>query len=176
MRREASRLRLNQASDKVAMVDGAPWIRNQLQAQSLPLEVIELDFYHLEENVQKARRVVYGEDCDPGQPWAAAVAHTAKHEGYAALPDQLVAWKATLRGAKRRKAAAVLLDYVTDRRTMVEYPKYLAARRQIGSGPTESMCKTTTARLKGVGMRWQGDNAEAIMALDALEQSGEWKC
>ena len=58
---------------------------------------------------------------------------------------------------------------------MIQYPKFLAAGRQIGSGPTESMCKATTQRIKGVGMRWDGDNAEAIMALEALEQSGEWK-
>jgi hypothetical protein len=58
---------------------------------------------------------------------------------------------------------------------MVAYPEYVAAGRQIGSGPTESMCKTTTTRLKGVGMRWDAGNAEALMALAALEQSGEWK-
>lgn len=175
MRHDACRLRLDQADDKVAVIDGAPWIRNQIQRQSLPLDVIELDFYHLADNVHKARRVVYGEETPDGQAWAAAVLHTAKHAGYVALRDQLVGWKATVRGTKPRKAAELLLDYVTDRRDMVEYPAYLAAGRQIGSGPTESMCKTTTARLKGVGMRWDAGNAEAIMVLDALEQSGEWK-
>ena len=175
MRHDACRLRLDLADDKVAVVDGAPWIRNQLQGQSLPLDVIELDFYHLADNVHKARRVVYGEEAPDGQEWAAAVLHTAKHTGYIALRDRLVAWKGTLRGPKKRQAAELLLDYVTDRREMVAYPEYLAAGRQIGSGPTESMCKTTTMRLKGVGMRWDAGNAEAIMALDALEQSGEWQ-
>jgi len=37
------------------------------------------------------------------------------------------------------------------------------------------MCKTTTARLKGSGMRWDGFNAEAVMSLAALEQSDQWK-
>jgi hypothetical protein len=175
MRREASRLRLDLAADKVAVVDGAPWIRNQIQGQSLPLDVIELDFYHLADNVHKARRVVYGEEAEQGQAWAAQVLHTAKHAGYAALRDELVAWRKGLRGAKKRQAASPLLGYVTDRREMVAYPEYLAAGRQIGSGPTESMCKTTTTRLKGAGMRWDAGNAEALMALDALEQSGEWK-
>lgn len=46
--------------------------------------------------------------------------------------------------------------------------------RQIGSGPTESMCKATTQRIKGRGKRWDGDNAESIMSLEALEQSGGW--
>jgi hypothetical protein len=175
MRREAGRLRLDLADDKVAVVDGAPWIKNQVRGQSLPLDALELDFYHLADNVHKARRVVYGEEAVAGQEWAAGILHLAKHTGYAAVRDQLVAWKGPLRGAKKRKAAAVLLDYVTDRREMVEYPEYLALGRQIGSGPTESMCKTTTTRLKGVGMRWEADNAEALMALDALEQSDEWK-
>jgi hypothetical protein len=175
MRRDACRLQLDQAEDKVAVVDGAEWIANQIQAQSLPVDVIELDFYHLADYVHKTRRVVYGEEDEAGAAWAAAVLHTAKHDGYEALRDQLVAWKQSLRGARKRKAAEGLLGYVTDRRAMVAYPEYLAAGRQIGSGPTESMCKATTLRLKGSGMRWDGDNAEAVMALDALEQSGEWQ-
>lgn len=91
------------------------------------------------------------------------------------LRDYLVAWKAELRGTKKRQAAEALLGYVTERRDMVAYPEYLAAGRQIGSGPTESMGKATTRRRKGVGMRWDGDNAEAVMALEALDQSGEWQ-
>ena len=38
----------------------------------------------------------------------------------------------------------------------------------------EATCKTLTARLKGSGMRWDSDNAEAIMALEALTQSDQW--
>lgn len=58
---------------------------------------------------------------------------------------------------------------------MIRYPEFLARDWQIGSGPTEALCKTTTARLKGSGMRWDGDNAEAVMALACLEQSGQWR-
>src|SRR5262249_40610014 len=180
MRRDAGRIRLDTADDKVAIVDGADWIRNQIQGQSLPLDVLELDFSHRADNVHKARRAVYGEDPTgasdtPGQQWATVVLHRAKHEGYEAVRDYLVGWKAGLHGAKKRQAAEALLGYVTERRDMVAYPEYLAAGRQIGSGPTESMCKATTRRLKGVGMRWDADNAEAVMALEALDQSGEWQ-
>ena len=56
------------------------------------------------------------------------------------------------------------------------YPEFQAKGWQIGSGPTEATCKTLTARLKGSGMRWDADNAEAIMALEALTQSGQWDC
>jgi len=45
---------------------------------------------------------------------------------------------------------------------------------QIGSGPTDATFKALTARLKGPGMRWDADNAEAIVALEALTQNGQW--
>jgi hypothetical protein len=180
MRRDAARVRLDQADDKVAVVDGADWIKNQIQQQGLPLDAVGLDFYHLADYVHKTRRAVYGEEDPqapqaPGNAWAARVLHTAKHDGYAALRDALVGWKGRLRGRKQRQAAEALLGYVTDRREMVLYPEFQAVGRQIGSGPTESMCKATTQRLKGVGMRWDADNAEALMALEALDQSGAWQ-
>jgi hypothetical protein len=56
MRREGGRIQFDQADEKVGNVDGSPWIRNQIQRQSLPLDDLGLDFYHLSENVHKARR------------------------------------------------------------------------------------------------------------------------
>ena len=179
MRRDGGRVGLGQADDKVAVVDGSEWINNQLRRQSLPLDDTGLDFYHLAENVHKARRAVFGDEDPkdeqaPGNAWAASLLHTAKHEGYEKLRDALVAWKAGRRGASPLKAAEQLLNYVTDRREMIQYPKFQELGRQIGSGPTESMCKATTQRIKGCGRRWDGDNAESVMALEALEQSGAW--
>jgi hypothetical protein len=175
MRRDAAHIRLDGADEKVANVDGADWIRNQIRRQSLPLDAVGLDFYHLADNAHKARRAAFGEEDEAGRAWAAAVLHTAKHEGYQALWERLTAWRAELRGPKKREAADGLLHYVAKREEMIRYPEFQAKGWQIGSGPTEAMCKTTTARLKGSGMRWDADNAEAVMALDALEQSGEWK-
>jgi hypothetical protein len=179
MRRDAGRVGLDKADDKVGVVDGSEWIKNQIQRQSVPLDDLGLDFYHLAENVHKARRAVYGEEdpkeqTAPGNAWVGQILHTAKQEGYAKLRDQLQEWKSGLRGGGPRQAAEHLLNYVTDRREMIQYPKFREMGRQIGSGPTESMCKATTQRIKGRGRRWDGDNAESIMALEALEQSGAW--
>ena len=173
MRREASRIRLDLADEKVGNVDGSPWIRNQVQRQSLPLDELGLDFYHLSENVHKARREIYGEDNDAGKQWAGEVLHNFKHLGYDSTWEQLLTWRVGLRRGCRA-AADRLLNYVSERRDMIKYPEFLAKNWQIGSGPTEATCKTLTARLKGSGMRWDADNAEAIMALEALTQSGQW--
>jgi hypothetical protein len=173
MRREAARIRLDWADEKVGNVDGSPWIRNEVQRQSLPLDALGLDFYHLGENAHKARREIYGEDDEAGKNWVGDVLHRFKHDGYEGVWQGLLEWRVGLRGGKR-KAADRLLSYVTERREMIRYPEFLAKGWQIGSGPTEVTCKTLTARLKGSGMRWDGDNAEAIMALEALTQSGQW--
>ncbi len=176
MRQAAGRVGLGQAQDKVGVVDGAEWIRAQIKGQSLPLDGLGLDFYHLAENVHKARRAVYGEEDGeeaPGRQWAAGVLHQAKHGRYVELEEAVWEWAFRWRGAKR-KAALGLLSYISEREEMIRYPEFLQKGRQIGSGPTESMCKATTLRVKGVGKKWDGDNAEALMALEALDQSGLW--
>ncbi len=174
MRREAGRIRLDLADEKVGNVDGSPWIRNQIERQSLPLDALGLDFYHLSENVHKARREIYGEDDESGKTWAGEVLHRFKHDGYDATWQRLVEWRVGVRRGKR-KAADRLLGYVSERQEMIKYPEFVSKGWQIGSGPTEATCKTLTARLKGSGMRWDTDNAEAVMALEALTQSGQWK-
>jgi hypothetical protein len=174
MRRQACRIRLDLADEKVGNVDGSPWIRNQVRRQSLPLDELGLDFYHFGENIHKTRREVYGEEEELGKAWAAQVLHRFKHEGYEAGWEHLLEWRAGLR-KKQLPAADRLLAYVSERKEMIKYPEFQAKGWQIGSGPTEATCKTLTARLKGSGMRWDAANAEAIMALEALTQSGQWE-
>jgi hypothetical protein len=172
MRRDAGRIRLDLADEKVGNVDGSPWIRNQVERQSLPLDALGLDFYHLSENVHKARREIYGDEDEAGKEWAGDLLHVFKHDGYEAAWSQLLEWRLALK--RGRAAADRLVNYVSERRDMIRYPEFRSKGWQIGSGPTEATCKTLTARLKGSGMRWDGDNAEAIMALEALTQSGLW--
>ena len=174
MRRLAARIDLPAAQEKVGNVDGAPWIRLQVACQNLPLDELGLDFYHLAENVHKARRAVYGETDEAGTAWAGEMLHAFKHDGYDAAWEKLVTWRGLWRGSKRA-AADGLLGYVSERREMILYPEFAAKGWQIGSGPTESCCKTLTQRLKGSGMRWDADNAEAIMALESLREGGLWK-
>jgi hypothetical protein len=172
MRRDGGRCGFFDAGQRLAVIDGGPWIANQIRRQSMPVTAVCLDFFHLAENVHRARRSCFG-DADPaGLAWAAGLLHVAKHDGYDPLRDALAAWRATLRAPAKRRAAGLLLDYVTERRAMIAYPAFVKAGWQIGSGPTESQCKQVPRRVKGRGKRWDGDNAEAVMALEAVRQSG----
>jgi hypothetical protein len=173
LRRMSDQVGLRQASERVALVDGAPWIRNQFEFHGL-VDAIGLDFYHLQENAQKARRVVFGEESPEGQTWLGQLMQTLKHEGYEAGWGRMVALRATLRSPSKRTATDRLLQYVAERKEMICYPEFRAKGWQIGSGPTEAECKTTTHRVKGRGRRWNSENAEAMMALAALHDSGMW--
>jgi hypothetical protein len=175
VRREAKRLDFASADERIGIVDGARWIESQLQEQPLPLDGLGLDFYHLSENVHRCRRLVFGDKAEEGQIWAGNLLQTFKHDGFASALDVLIVWIALLRGKTKRAAAKKLLKYVSERKDMINYPEFRAKGWQIGSGPTESRCKTTTSRLKGRGRRWDGPNAEAVAALTTLMDSGQWQ-
>jgi hypothetical protein len=175
LRREADRLRFRQAGQRVALVDGAAWIREQMQLHLAELDGLGLDFYHLSENVHRARREVFGEDAPEGRAWADELMHIFKHDGYNPAWERLVEWRVKLAGPRKRKAADRLLKYVAARQEMIRYPAFRANGWQIGSGPTESQCKLCTERLKGHGRRWDRLNATAVAALDTLNRSGQWQ-
>jgi hypothetical protein len=117
---------------------------------------------------------VFGDDDAAGYDWAAALLHTLKHAGYEPAWDQLTSWRTTLRSPAKKQAADRLLNYVSERREMIDYRRFQGRGWQIGSGPTESRCKTSTARLKGRGRRWDPPHAEAVAALTTLQDSQQW--
>ncbi len=70
--------------------------------------------------------------------------------------------------------ARLLRNYLTERWEMVDYRRAVALGWDIGSGPTEAMCKNLTLRLKRTGMKWDPSNAAAVMNLVTLRESGQW--
>ena len=67
-----------------------------------------------------------------------------------------------------------LMLYVAERRILLNYPECDQKGWDVGIGSRESMCGAMTRRLKLRGMRWDRDNAEAMMALEAVEQMEGW--
>ena len=168
----AEEVKLLDADERIANIDGAPWIRNQIEFHGLA-DDIGLDYYHLRDNAHKTRRIVFGEESEAGKTWMKELMGKFYSEGYDAAYDALVECRVPLRGAKRAEANR-LLNFVSERREMIRYPEFRAHDWQIGSGPTEAQCKSTTARVKGRGRRWDAVNAESVMALSCLNSSDGW--
>jgi len=172
LRNDAARVHLRAADERLGIVDGAVCLRNHLDL--LPLNEIMLDFFHGSEHVGEAAARTLGAESDAAEQWLAKVLHALRHEGYEPFFQHLLDWRAPLRGGKR-KAADELISYVASRREMIIYEKCDPNGWDVGSGPMESMCGVTTDRIKGRGRRWDLENAEAMMALEALYQStGLW--
>jgi uncharacterized protein UPF0236 len=172
MQRMALQIDLKKADEKIGNVDGSPWIRNEIEYYGL-VDALGLDYFHLRDNVQKTRLVVYGEKDPAGQVWRDEIMGLFYEWGYDVVWERLVTWRSALCGPKRKEADR-LLAYIAQRRDMIRYPEFRQRGWQIGSGPTEAQCKATTQRLKGRGRRWNRTNAEAVMALDCLDSSHAW--
>jgi hypothetical protein len=173
MRRDASRIRLEEADASIGIYDGAVWIDRQTEKQGLGLTDRCLDFWHLRDYAQKTRRAVYGED-EAGKTWLDELMHTFKHEGYEVAWDRLATERAGLATDAKKKALDGLMHYIAERSHLINYPEFRAKGWQIGSGPTEAQCGTTTDRVKGKGRRWDQENALGVMSLETLYQSRAW--
>jgi len=175
LRREAGRLRIGDADEKLSVTDGADWIDRQLDCKLPMLDSRVLDFYHLSEHVWLVANICFGQGNEQAGKFASEILHIAKHDGPTALLTRLMDEHKKYRCRGKRKSLKELIQYIARRFGMCEYPKFIEKGWQIGSGPTEAMCKVLTYRLKGAGMRWDRYGADAIMALVALQQSNTWK-
>ena len=175
MRREACKLKLDKADVKYSITDGADWILKQYNQQLPMLNENILDYYHLRDHVTKAAHVLFGEGTVESTKWREELMGLVWNHGSLVMLDKLSEYHKTLRSPTKRSELKSLRQYVAKRVMMTDYPSFRELGYDTGSGPTESFCGCLTKRLKGSGMRWDGANAEAIMALGSVYFSGIWK-
>jgi hypothetical protein len=172
----AQRVGLARTAVTVAVVDGAEWIEARLRETLPNLTAIILDFYHLCEHIHAAVKEAWGEGTPQAKEWADRLLGAIRHEGFAAfdaLLEQCLDDNAASPGIQA--ALSKLRQYVSQRQGMVNYPYFEAQGWPIGSGPTESMAGVLTARIRGRGRRWDADNIDCVMALQAIEVGDEWE-
>jgi len=175
MRREASKLKLDQAMHKYSVTDGASWILKQCNQQLPMLDENILDYYHFRDHVVKTSHALYGEGASEAVSWRKEMMGVVWNQGSLVFLDRLSDQCKPLRSPAKRKAMKSLQKYVATRVEMTDYPTFREKGYDCGSGPTESFCGCLTRRLKGRGMRWDGDNAESVMALASIYYTEQWK-
>jgi hypothetical protein len=173
-RREAAKVKLTEADQRVAVADGAEWIDTQLRSRLPMVETRILDYFHLMEHVGAAGKVCFGEGTAAGAAWRERLATAVCEEGGASLLAAVEETRRATRNKTQRESLRQLSQYVGKRLEQLDYPAFRAAGYDLGSGPTEALCKTLTSRLKGRGRRWDRPNADALMALAAVEHSRLW--
>jgi len=178
---EALRRGLHTASEVVFLGDGAKWIWN-LCAREFPKAVQVLDWYHAVEHLWEVGRAHFGETSELLTPWVKA----REGELYEGRTETVIAAiramakKAGMapKGTAETDPRLILqrnVGYFTDNSSRMKYLEYRKRGIPTGSGVVESACRHVVAsRLKGPGMRWDEEGAEAILHLRTLELSDRW--
>jgi hypothetical protein len=160
----------------VARTDGGAGLEEFLRGH-LPRAECVPDFYHAAEHVNGLAKALF-----PGEAAAAEAAGgwrpVRKHQGGAALLAALQAVDLRGKKAEAREAHRREAGYVRHDLHPMDYPRYRALGRLIGSGHVEAACKAVVGqRLKGAGMRRGAAGADAVCHLRALFKSekGQWE-
>jgi hypothetical protein len=172
LRRQAAQVGMDRAEHWIAISDGGSGLEDWLAMNFGRVDAVILDFYHATEYLGALGRAIHPGDEAQREDWLSDWCHRLKHEGGPAVLEGLRGLE--VRGSVAREALAEVTRYFENQSHRMDYPKYVAKGWAIGSGPVESACKTVVGqRLKGAGMRWGTDGADAVSHLRALFKSGD---
>ena len=172
LRRQAAQVGMDRAERWIAISDGGAGLEHWLQTHFGRVEAVILDFYHATEYLAELGRALHPSDEVVREAWLETWCHRLKHQGGAAVLEELRVLE--VRGRVAREALAEVVRYFTNQTHRMDYPRYAAKGWAIGSGPVESACKTVIGqRLKGAGMRWSEQGADEVSHVRALFKSGD---
>ncbi len=177
-RRQGAQVGMDRAQRWVALSDGGAGLEDWLRRTFPRVEAIILDFYHVAEYLGELSKAWHPGDEEAAEAQRKAWCQQLKHEGGAAVLEVLRGLELRGRPRAARECHRRVVVYFTNQLHRMDYPEYAAKGWQIGSGPVESACKTVVGqRLKGAGMRWGEQGADAVCHLRALfrGEKGQWE-
>ena len=174
LKSHADQVEFEKADQSISLTDGAKWIVRTICQMLLLIKATLLDFYHLSQHVHQAAKVCFGEGAKATQ-WAMEQLKQLKEVGVGPLLAAIDTLDRKTRSLSKKNSLRLLRDYVIERLEMIDYRSALAQGWDIGSGPTEAMCKNLTLGLKRPGMKWDADHAQGMMNLIAMYESGQGK-
>jgi hypothetical protein len=163
---------MDRAQRWIGLCDAGSGLEDLLGANFRRIEVVILDFYHAAEHLGDLGRALHPTDEDRREEWLEQWCHRLKDQGGQVVLEGLRAFE--LDGQETvQQIHRDVVRYFTNQVHRMDYPAYQAKGWAIGSGPVESACKTVIGqRMKGGGMRWGAEGADAMSHLRALLRSG----
>lgn len=171
------RLDIPQADQVLFVCDGAPWIWKRVAVLSHTLglqagQVYELlDFYHAVEHLVKVASLRKGWSPKQRKQWV-----TRHRRGLLkGQVDRVIEAVRDVCRGRNSKAIRTQRDDFVNNAARMAYAKITALNLPIGSGAVESAIRrVVNLRLKGPGIFWCKDNAEAMLMLRAYYKAGRW--
>lgn len=168
LRRQAAQVGMDRAGQWVALSDCGSGVDDFLRV-NFPRAVRIADFYHVAEHLADLARAWHPGDPEAAEAQSAGWCHTLKHEGGPVVLAALEVMDRAGRSESAIEAHRQVTQYLGNHADRMDYPSYIEAGWQIGSGHIEAACKTVVnERLKRSGMRWGEGGADAVCHLRAL--------
>jgi hypothetical protein len=169
---EAMRHGLGQATDVLAIGDGAVWIWNAVgdrfgQARQ------RLDPWHALQHLWTVAHALNPEDEAAAAAWIKPLKEKLLAGDGLEIIHDLDDLLAKLRGA-RRKAVQVERNYLEKNRDRLDYRGAKEKGEPLGSGAMESTCKQYQRRFHCPGQFWTKEGDEALMCLETFWRNHRW--
>ncbi len=160
------------------VADGAPWIWKRtkalLQQLNIPSDRIVnlLDFYHAVEHLECLANLKKDWAGNERKKWVRRQKALLKQGSIDRFIENIESICRGRNGGKIRKQR----DYFLRNRERLDYSAAKRNNLPRGSGPMESAIRRViNLRLKGAGIFWHQENAEAMLTLRSYYKSGRWQ-
>ena len=171
-------LGIQTAAAVLFIADGAHWIWKRfdrlIREFSLdPRKVFQfLDFYHAVEHLNTLASLRRGWSAAYRKQWACKQRRLLKR-GYI---DEFISAVASACSGQRGKKLKTEKNYFLNNRHRLKFNVARRRRLPTGSGPMESAIRrVVNLRLKGAGIFWHEENADAMLLLRSFYKAGRWK-
>lgn len=161
---------------RVALTDGARALQQQMR-EKFPDFTLVLDIIHAMEYLWKAGTALYGETDPQRDAWVKAQLLELLSSHVDQVVQRLEEKAAELRKTSQaRKALLQVANYLRRNRDFMDYATYLRRGWPIGTGVVEGVCRHVVKdRMELSGMRWTVAGADALLALRAVNENGDWE-
>jgi len=166
----------HEASEWIFVGDGADWIWDRVPGVIAalnfdPEKVTQVaDFYHATQRLHDIAKEQTSWSASERKKWVDRMTRLLLEDRVAEVVEQRSIFKG--RGAKKRRK---LFSYFVERADKMLYATFRKKALPIGSGAVESCVRrVVNLRLKGNGIFWNIENAEAVLHLRAQLLCGRW--
>jgi hypothetical protein len=172
-----SKLEIKKADKILFIADGAPWIWRRLPSllRNLGLSASQvyeaIDFYHAVEHLGRVAALRKSWSATERKRW---VKRQRKLLLQGRVSEVINAVEELCRG-RSGKAISRERNYFLKNSHRMDYARLSAMKLPIGSGAIESAIRrVVNLRLKGPGIFWHRENAEAMLMLRSYYKAGRW--
>jgi hypothetical protein len=160
---------------RVALTDGAEALQDQLQAKLSHFTLV-LDFIHVDEYLWKAGTALYGETDPNRAAWVETQLLDLLSSRTKPVIHRLEDKAKTLGPrSQARRVLQQVAGYLRRNQAHMDYATYLKRGWPIGTGVIEGVCRHLIKdRMELSGMRWTKAGADALLALRAVNENGNW--